>query len=128
MKHPFRTLAAFAALASASLASAGITDRWPLLAFDTEADCELRIAGNGRFLEVEANGLIPGEALRMTLTNGTMKPLVLGAFANGRGEWSKLYIPFRFGEPGGTVGVSLSASRCTLDASAPWRREVRTIS
>lgn len=127
MPRPIRTLALFSVLGLAGAAHAAITDSWPLLAFDTESSCELRIAGNGRFVEIGATGLIPGEALHLKLSNGDMKPLVLGGFANSRGEWSKLYVPFRFGAEGGTVAVEMTASRCTLSASVPWKREVRTI-
>lgn len=120
-------LAALALTISAVPAQAGITASWPLLAFDTGAGCELRINGNGRFIEIGTSGMIPGEALRLTLSNGKMKPIAYIAYANGKGQWSKLYIPFRFGQEGGTIAVRIAASRCTLDASVPWTRGVRTI-
>lgn len=113
--------------ASGSGASAGIVSTWPLLAFDRQTDCELQIAGNGRFLELRAAGLVPGEALHLDIANSDMTPIAADVYADRHGGWSKLYIPFRFGADGGTVQVRLDASRCTLSASVPWQREVRTI-
>ncbi len=119
------------ALAALSLGgtsvSAEITDRWPLLAFDRPPDCELQLVSSGKIIEIRASGLIPGESLRFTLTNGDMKPIDWQVYADGSGRWKKLYIPFRFGHDGGTVTAGIAASRCTLSASAPWTRGVRTI-
>ena len=123
-----KTLLAIALLsAGTGLSAAAITDAWPLMAFAREADCELTLHGNGRFVELRASGLIPGESLDFRLTNGTMKPLAARVYADGRGEWRKLYVPFRFGQDGGTVAVTLAGSRCRLSASLPWSRGVRTI-
>ncbi len=119
------TIASLTGLAASAQAS--IQSRWPLLAFAQEAGCELEIVGNGRFFEVRASGLIPGEGLRFTLTNGDMQPVKLRAFANGNGQWQQLYVPFRFGQTGGAVTASLNASRCTMAASVPWSRSVRVI-
>ena len=128
MNRPLRfAIPAFALFAITASASASIQSGWPLLAFEQQAGCELQIAGNGKFIEVRATGLIPGEGLRVTLTNGDMKPVTIRAYANGKGQWQQLYIPFRFGQQGGVVGASLSASRCAMTASVPWSRGVRVI-
>jgi hypothetical protein len=128
MNRPHRLIIAALALTSlAASAQASIQSRWPLLAFAQEAGCELEIGGNGKFIEVRASGLIPGEGLRFTLANGDMQPVNLRAFANGKGQWQQLYIPFRFGQTGGTVTASLNASRCTMAASVPWSRGIRVI-
>lgn len=119
------TLAALIGISAT--AQATIQSGWPLLAFAQEQGCEMEIAGNGRFLEIRALGLIPGESVRITVTNGDMTPIVRQLFANGSGNSKLLYIPFRFGQPGGTVGARIEASRCTMTASAPWTRTVRVI-
>lgn len=119
------TLAAL--IGFSATAQATIQNSWPLLAFAQEQGCEMEIAGNGRFLEIRALGLIPGEAIRITVTNGDMKPVTRDVFANGSGSSKLLYIPFRFGQPGGTVGARVEASRCTMAASVPWTRAVRVI-
>ncbi len=108
-------------------ASASIQSGWPLLGFAREQGCELQVSGNGRFLELRGSGFVPGEALGFSLTNGDMKPIVGQAFADRAGRWSKLYLPFRFGQQGGTVSVALSASRCSMTTSVPWQRAVRVI-
>jgi hypothetical protein len=119
---PLLTLAATSAGAAASIQSG-----WPLLAFDRESGCELQVVGNGKFLELRGSGFVPGESLSFSLSNGDMKPIAWQVFADGGGRWTKLYIPFRFGQPGGTVSVALSASRCTMTAAVPWQRSVRVI-
>ncbi|MFM5953013.1 MAG: hypothetical protein ACKOPE_01735 [Novosphingobium sp.] len=121
------TLAAAALLGGIGPASAAKVDSWPLLAFDRAADCELKVVGDGKFLEFRAAGLIPGEATHFTLSNGDMKPLDWKVYADGAGRWSQIYIPFRFNRDGGTVVAGLGASRCTLSASVPWSRGVRVI-
>lgn len=123
-----RSLFLFAALAlTGSAASATMAERWPLLAFDRTADCELQLAGNGKIIEIRASGLIPGEALAFTLTNGDMRPIRWQVYADGAGRWQQTYLPFRFNRDGGTVRASITAARCTLGASLPWTRGVRTI-
>lgn len=121
------TLSLVALAATSAGAAASIQSGWPLLAFAREAGCELQIVGNGKFLELRGSGFVPGESLSFSLTNGDIKPLAWQAFADGSGRWTKLYIPFRFGQPGGTVNVALSASRCTMTAGVPWQRLVRVI-
>ncbi len=111
-----------------SAASASLSDRWPLLAFDRVAGCELQLSGNGRIVEIRASGLIPGEALGFTLTNGDMTPISWQVYADGSGRWQKFYLPFRFNRDGGTVQASITAARCSLSAALPWTRGVRTIS
>ena len=118
---------AAAIVTGSSAASATLAERFPLLAFDRVAGCELQLAGNGRIVEIRASGMIPGEALAFTLTNGDMKPIEWQVFADGAGRWQKTYLPFRFGRDGGTVQASISAARCSLSASLPWIRGVRTI-
>lgn len=128
MNRPLRfAVTSIALIAVTARASATIQSGWPLLAFEQQAGCELQIAGNGKFMEIRASGLIPGEGLRVTLTNGDMKPVAIRAYANGTGQWQQLYVPFRFGQQGGTVSASLNASRCAMTASVPWTRSVRVI-
>ena len=60
MHRTARTVLSLAALLGFSAtAQAAIQNGWPLLAFAQEQGCELEIAGNGRFLEIRAMGLIP---------------------------------------------------------------------
>ena len=123
----FNRLAAAALALASSAASATLAERFPLLAFDRAAGCELQLAGNGRVVEIRASGMIAGEALAFTLTNGDMPPIEWQVFADGAGRWQKLYLPFRFGRDGGTMRASISAARCSLSATLPWTRDVRTI-
>ncbi|MBN8501628.1 MAG: hypothetical protein J0M19_10810 [Sphingomonadales bacterium] len=129
MMRSTRTAIALIAVVActAGSASATIQSGWPLLAFDRSSGCELEIAGNGRFIEIRASGLIPGEALQFTLRNGDMKPIAWQVYAAPSGAWRHVYIPFRFNRDGGTVAVHIAASRCSLMASVPWSRQFRTI-
>lgn len=121
------SLVASALALTATPAASRITDSWPLLGFARDGDCELTIVGNGKTMEIAATGLLPGERARFRLTNAAMKPLDWRVLANRDGSWSQLYIPFLWGEPGGTVAVTLEGSTCSLAASAPWQRGVRVI-
>ena len=127
MNRPRLILAIAALTSSGGSAMASIQSGWPMLAFDRKAGCELQVAGNGKFLELRGSGFVPGEALSFSLANGSMKPLSAQVYADRNGRWTKLYLPFRFGEQGGTVSVALSASRCALVTSVPWQRSVRVI-
>ena len=100
---------------------------WPRLAATRHNGCTLAITGNGRFLSLQASGLIPGEPLELILRNGDMPPLRARPFADPHGRWTRLYIPFRFNRPGGLVRVVLHAARCRLDAAVRWRPAVRVI-
>ena len=100
---------------------------WPLLDRAAGGDCALAITGNGRFMQVAASGLIPGEAVRLVLVNGNMTPVRVTAYADGAGRFQRYYIPFRFNRDGGTVGVTVSAARCNLSAAAPWTRGSITV-
>ena len=60
MNRTVRTALTLTALMGFSAtAHAAIQNGWPLLSFAQEQGCELEIAGNGRFLEIRAMGLIP---------------------------------------------------------------------
>ncbi len=113
-----------------------LSDNWPVLASDRDGSCRLSITGNGRIMQLRAVGLVPGERARFALTNAAMKPIDWTVRAGPSGEWSQIYIPFLWGNgdgstrtanSGGTVSVNLSAARCSLGASADWRREIRVI-
>ena len=43
--------------------------------------------------------------------------------ADAKGAWSKYYMPFLWGRPGGTVTVSLQGARCTLSLTFDWVRD-----
>lgn len=125
---PSIALAAGLALVATSAAAQGsITDAWPLLGFARDRDCELTISGSGKTMQIAATGLLPGERARFRLANAGMKPLDWRVLANRNGEWSQLYIPFLWGNSGGTVSVVLEGSTCRVSASAPWERGHRVI-
>ena len=113
-----------------------ITDTWPVLASDRDGECRLSITGNGKIMQLRADGFAPGQPLRLALTNAAMRPIDWTVRAGSTGAWSQLYIPFLWGNgdgstrtanSGGTVAVNLSGAECSLTASADWRREVRVI-
>ena len=121
-------LAAGLALAMAAGPIAATPDGTaPLLGLDRADGCELSIAGSGKAMLLRANGLIPGEAYRFTLTNGDMKPLAFSGYADSQGGLVQYYIPFRLNRDGGTVRVSVTAARCSLAAQADWDRGLVTL-
>lgn len=108
-------------------------DRWPLVGFDRDADCELVLRSNPIAIRMEASGLIPGESVNVVIRNGAMKPLRATLLANRDGRISEYYAPLksaygsrRFGAPmtsaaeSGEVVIDIAAARCNLRASSPW--------
>ena len=90
-----RTIAiglAFALLAGAGQARASLGDAWPLLGFARAGDCELAITSSGRAMQWRASGLIPGEALRLRLTNGDMVPIERILYAKADGSAAQFYL------------------------------------
>lgn len=120
-------LAALAAPAAVTKAGAEVGDRWPLLAFAKDADCQLSITSSGRAMQITAAGLIPGEAVRLGIANGDMVPIRLALRASNDGTLTRYYFPFRLNQPGGQVDVSIAAARCSVAASAPWTRNLAVI-
>lgn len=95
-----------------------------LLDRDRDNGCALVAADAGKAMVFRASGLVPGESYRFTLTNGDMAPVVFAGYANGDGSLIRYYVPFRFGQPGGVVEVSVAAANCSLTVSALWTRGV----
>lgn len=139
---PKAPVAAFAiALLAASLPataapSTQLADSWPQLAYASDGACELEIAGNGKFMQIRAAGLGPGEALRFGLTNAAMKPIDRQVRADPVGRWQQIYIPFLWNgaygpgedrQSGGIVAVTLESIQCRVTATAPWQRAIRVI-
>ena len=114
-----------AALSAAAHAEVG--DRWPLLAFASDDDCQLAISSSGRAMQIRAAGFIPSETLRFTIINGDMKPIRQSLRAGDNGALLRYYLPFRLNRDGGMVDISIEGARCTLGASAPWTRNLSTI-
>ncbi|MEQ1499299.1 MAG: hypothetical protein ABL914_11620 [Novosphingobium sp.] len=119
--------AAIALTALTSAAAAEVGDRWPLLAFASDDACDLAMTSSGRAMQIRARGLIPGETLRFTLTNGDMRPIQLALRAGNDGTLLRYYFPFRLNHDGGVVAVELEAARCSLRVSGPWTRNLQTI-
>lgn len=122
-----RTLAALLTLlAVAGPVSAAIDADWAEVATASDGQCTLTVTGNGQAYRIAVSGLEPGAAGRYFLTNGNMKPIDWTIRADGNGTFARYYMPFRWGERGGTVGVAVDADDCSVSASFPWRRaEVR---
>jgi hypothetical protein len=64
----------------------------------------------------------PGEQANFTLSNGDMWPIERSVNADGEGVWTDYYIPFRWGEAGGTVNAALSSESCDVALSFDWTR------
>lgn len=118
----FRTLGMVLALTAAGPAAAMIDSGWPILAQASDADCELTVTGNGRFMLIAAEGLGAGQPAHYRLENGAMKPIDWSVRADASGRFARYYVPFRWGEQGGVVQVEVASASCRLSASFPWRR------
>jgi hypothetical protein len=118
---------AMAALVAAAPLSAANPISPVLLDRDRDNGCALVAVDAGKAMVFRASGLVPGESYRFTLTNGDMVPVVFAGYANGDGSLIRYYVPFRFGQPGGVVEVSVAASNCSLTIAAPWTRGVPVI-
>ena len=120
-------LAATASAAAAGPATAAdpIVERrgWPQVALADGGDCAAEVRGNGKIFVIAGEGLQPGEEVRFRLTNADIRPLEYRLVADAKGAWSKYYLPFLWGRPGGTVTVSLQGARCTLSLTFDWVRD-----
>ncbi len=126
MTRTIQALVCAAAALGAPLAAA--TPGAPIVLDRAQSNgCGLVIADAGRAMLVRADGLIPGESYRFTLTDGDMKPVDFAGYANAGGSLIEYYNPFRFGHPGGVVEVQVAGSNCTVAVSAPWTRGVPVI-
>ncbi|MEA3263431.1 MAG: hypothetical protein U9R07_08095 [Pseudomonadota bacterium] len=117
-----KTLPLLAALLVAGPAAAMADSDWPVLAEASDADCALTITGNGRFVLIAAEGLGEGSPARYQLRNGDMKPIDWSVRADAAGRFARYYVPFRWGQRGGTVQVEVISDSCRLSASFPWER------
>jgi hypothetical protein len=127
MTRTRKIAAALLLTALSATARAEVGDRWPLLAFASDDECQLAISSSGRAVQIRAAGLIPGETLRFTIINGDMKPIRQSLRAGDNGALLRYYVPFRLNRDGGMVDVSIEGARCSLGASAPWTRNLYTI-
>ena len=109
-------------VASTAQAVEPIDSNWSEVATARDGDCRMTVTGEGRFFRIAATGLGPGERARMFLSNGDMKPIDGSIRADGRGEFARYYLPFRWHRDGDTVAVSLESERCALFAAFDWSR------
>ncbi|MCA1662635.1 MAG: hypothetical protein LC648_11040 [Novosphingobium sp.] len=108
--------------AAPSRAAEPIDAGWSEVARDRDGECRLSVTGEGRFFRIAATGLRSGEPARLFLSNGDMKPLDWAVRADGRGEFARYYLPFRWHRGGDTVAVSLESGDCALFAAFDWER------
>lgn len=104
-----------------------LEDRWPLVAFARDGDCELTITGDGKFFRLMATGLPEGGGARLHVTNADMTPIDRAIRSDGGGAWRQYYLPFLWGRPGGEVQVTVEAEGCRVAAGFPWQRGIRVI-
>ena len=117
-----KTLVLLTMLALAAPAAAAIDGGWPVLVEANDADCTLKVTGNGRFVRIAAEGLGAGDTARYQLRNGDMTPIDWTVRADAAGRFARYYVPFRWGQDGGTVLVEIASESCRLTASFPWQR------
>jgi hypothetical protein len=116
-------------------------DTWPVADIDREAGCALELRNNPIAIRMDASGLVPGERFRIVIRNGAMKPLEAAFTASADGTFREYYAPLRktyagqrrlgapltSGEESGRAEIEIDARSCTLNASAPWSRNIRVI-
>lgn len=128
---PMRPILVFtAALSSIFAASAApaydpivVARGWERVDTYDDGECAGEVGTNGRFYVISVSGLEPGEPAGLTITNGDMRPIERTVRADGTGEWSEYYIPFRFNRgEGDAVTVTLAGQTCTVPLGFTWRR------
>jgi hypothetical protein len=118
-----RVIATVLAASAAPLSAAAPADAgWSEVARARDGDCRLNVTSEGRFFRIAASGLGSREPARFFLANGDMKPIAWTVRANGRGEFARYYLPFRWHREGDTVAVSLTSEGCELFAAFDWQR------
>ena len=104
------SLAAFAGGAALAYDPIVLARGWERVDRFENDECFGEVGTNGRFYVLSASGFAPGEPAFLTITNGDMKPIEREVRANGFGEWSDYYIPFRFNR-GESDFVTVTLSR-----------------
>lgn len=120
-------LAAAGFLAGPSAAADPIVESrgWPAVANAKAAGCEAEVRGNGKIFWIAGAGLRPGEVVDFYLTNADIRPLRYRIVADSNGSWSKYYMPFLWGRPGGRVSVELASPSCDLSLAFGWVRDTQ---
>lgn len=125
--RPFAVLA-FAALLLSPVTLGAQASRWPLVAFDSAETCDLTVSASRIAMRFEAQGLIPGENIALSISNGDMKPIAQNLRADANGRLVRFYSPVRLNRENAVVTIRLDGARCSLTVSAPWSRSAPTIS
>lgn len=110
-----------------------IEDSWSQVAYQEDRDCEIEVtgSGNGKFFRISIRGLQPGEIGHFHLTNEDlhfdpfkmkMKPISYNFKSDGNGEFSKIYLPFRYGHYTTVVDVNVEGRQCDVSVAFPFTR------
>jgi hypothetical protein len=118
----FAILPLLAALAGSAAAYDPIVlkQNWRQIAFDRDGDCAGEVRTNDRFALINAAGLGSGVPGRYLVTNEDMKPIDWTITTGPDGEWVRYYVPFLPGKDAGTVQVTISTRRCSLNLAFAW--------
>ena|SRR5688572_5926910 len=125
--NPSILVAATCLLAEPSAAADPIVEQrgWPIVARAESTDCAAEVRGNGKIFVIAGAGLRAGEVVQFHLTNADIRPLQYRIVADSSGSWSKYYMPFLWGRPGGRVSVNLASVGCDLTLAFDWRRDTQ---
>lgn len=110
-----------------------IEDSWIQVAYQEDRDCEIEVTGseNRKFYRISIRGLQPGELGHFQLTSEErnfdpfkmkMKPINYRFKSDGNGEFSKIYLPFRYGHYTTVVDVNVEGRQCNVSAAFPFTR------
>ena len=92
----------------------------PRVAKAKDRQCEIEVRGKDSSFLVSAFGLVPEETLEIT-SESAGEVIRYLANAGSSGEYHFIEIPLVKGRHSGIARITVSASRCRLNVSFPWR-------
>jgi hypothetical protein len=109
--------AAAAMLAAPSIAQDLDT---PRVAMARDKQCEIEVRGKDSIFTVLVTGLVPNETVEVR-SDSEGEIIQYPAQADQKGEYNFVEIPLVKGKQSGIARIAITASRCRLTVSFPWR-------
>ncbi|WP_066554227.1 hypothetical protein [Croceicoccus bisphenolivorans] len=93
---------------------------YPRVALARDHQCQIEVKGTGTVFAIYVTGLVPNETIEIT-SDSEGEVIRSLAQADERGEHFFIDIPLVKGRSSGIAHIFVTASRCRLKVSFPWR-------
>jgi hypothetical protein len=92
----------------------------PRVAMARDKQCEIEVRGKDSIFTVFVTGLVPNETVEV-ISDSEGEIIQYPARADQKGQYSFVEIPLVRGKQSGIASIAITASRCRLKVSFPWR-------